>query len=130
MANVRRCRRRRRQTHRGSGSTVSVSGRCSFGRPLVRVGFMPMASDVDATAEPYLFMTFSVFDKTLERGQTRRTADQSAVQADRQHLRCFGAFSVKHIECIFEVLEEIVALVETLDLGETHVVEIGRASCR
>jgi len=69
-------------------------------------------------------MTFSVFDKALERSQTRRTADQAAVQADRQHFRGFGAFGVEHVERILEVFEEIVALVEALHLGEAHVVSV------
>ncbi|MNC17434.1 hypothetical protein D3C75_653140 [compost metagenome] len=46
------------------------------------------------------------------------------MQADRQHLRSLGAFGVEHVERIFQVFEEVVALVETLDLGEAHVVGV------
>ncbi|MNH60701.1 hypothetical protein D3C73_125920 [compost metagenome] len=69
-------------------------------------------------------MTFGVFDKAFERSEATRTTDQAAVQTDREHLRRFGTFGVKHVERVFEVFEEVVTLVETLHLGEAHVVGV------
>src|SRR3546814_12913728 len=83
-----------------------------------------MAGDVDAPAEPDLLMTLGVFKKTLEGREAGRTADQAAVQADGKHLRRLAAFGIQHVEGILEVLEKIVALVETLDLSKAHVVGV------
>ena len=46
------------------------------------------------------------------------------MQANGKHLRRLAAFGIQHVEGILEVLEEIVARVETLDLGEAHVVGV------
>lgn len=85
---------------------------------------LPVAGDIHAAGEPDLIVTLGVLDETLQGGQARRTADQAAVQADGQHLRRLGPFGVQHVEGILEVLVEVVALVEALDLGEAHVVGV------
>ena len=46
------------------------------------------------------------------------------MQADGEHFRGGGAFFVEHVEGVLQVLEELLAAVEALDLGEAHVVGV------
>ena len=61
-----------------------------------------------------MVVAFDVFNEALERGEACRTPDQTAMQADGEHLRRLGTFGVQHVERVLEVLEKLLAVVETL----------------
>ena len=69
-------------------------------------------------------MALDVLDEALEGGQACRTSHQAAVQADGEHLRCLCTLGIQDVEGVLEVVEEVIALVETLHLGEAHVVGV------
>src|SRR3954463_9272942 len=95
--------------------------------PSLRIGMVlqPVARDVDAAGDPDL-LAAHILEKALERGESPGPADEPAVQADRHHPRHALAFFVENVEGILEVGEELVARVESLGRGETHVVRVQR----
>ena len=102
-------------TNSSAGSAVelvqSVLHRLHAAAPrlfLIRVMFAPVPRDIDAPRDPDLVVLFDVVEKTLQRAEAARAAEQPAVHADRQHLRRFVAFFVKHVECVAQVREEVV----------------------
>ncbi|RMN90754.1 hypothetical protein ALQ49_05903 [Pseudomonas syringae pv. apii] len=93
------------------------------GKGMFRV---PVAGDVHTAGEPHLLMAFDVFDEALECGEPGRAANQTAVQTDGEHLRRVLAFGIQHVERVLQVLEKLLAVVETLHLCEAHVVGVQR----
>src|SRR6476646_9436717 len=92
---------------------------------LIRMVLQPVARDVDAPGDPDL-LAAHVLEKALERGEPPGPADEPAVQADRHHARHAVAFLVEDVEGVLEIGEELVARVESLGGGETHVVRVQR----
>ena len=69
-------------------------------------------------------------EKALQPAQAAGPAEEPAVHADAQHLRPVErlrvAFGVEHVEGVAQVGEELLAGVEALRRGETHVVRVER----
>lgn len=93
---------------------------------LIRMMFTPMTRDIDTARHPYAIVLLDVVEETLQPAKTPRPAQQPAVHADRQHLRRFVALGVQHVECVTQVVEEVLAGVEALRRREAHVVRIER----
>src|ERR1700741_120221 len=83
-------------------SSSNMSGR-------VRVRGAPVASDLDAPAEPDVLVGERMLQEPLEPGELARPPGEPAVEPDRHHLRPLLAFRVKHIERVAQIVEELVA---------------------
>ena len=60
----------------------------------------PVLGDLDASADPYPVMRQYMIEKPRQPPDTPGPADQAAMQADCQHLRCDGTFLVQNIETV------------------------------
>src|SRR5450755_1874254 len=78
------------------------------------VPLVPVACDVDAPADPHPVVTLDVVEEAAERGKAPGTADEAAMEPDRQHLRAALALGIEHVETIAQIGEELLARVETL----------------
>src|ERR1700691_72407 len=94
------------------------------------MGSDPVARNIDAAADPDALVLQYVVEKALQCGDSSWSADQAAVQSDRQHLRCVISvritFPIQGIERRLQVIEELAGAVETLRGGKPHVVAIER----
>ncbi|MNI52732.1 hypothetical protein D3C73_1075350 [compost metagenome] len=83
-----------------------------------------MPGDIQAAAHPDALVAGDVVQKSLQRRDATRAPQQSAMHADAEHLGCFVAFGVEHVETVLQVLEERVGVRVTLGQGEAHVVAV------
>src|SRR4051812_5646553 len=107
---------------RGAGLSSPIPSLLSL---LIGMVLQPVAGDVDAAGDPDL-LAAHILEEALERGEAPGPADKPAVEADRHHPRHALAFVVEDVKGILEVGEELVAGVESLGRGETHVVRVER----
>ena len=85
-----------------------------------------MACDIDAAAEPYIIVALCIFDEALQRWKPAGPPGESAMQADRQHLRTGRSFLVESVKTVFQVIEKLIARVKSLARSEPHVVGVER----
>ena len=86
-----------------------------------------MVGNVDAAGEPDLVMALHVIDEPGKGCGASWAANQTAVQADVHHFRSTGgSLGIEHVESVLQIAEELVAAVEPLSCGKTHVVGIER----
>jgi len=85
---------------------------------------MPMPGDIDTSTHPHLVMSRHMIEEKLQPAQPGRPAHDAAMQTNVEQLRAISALGVQHIECIFQIGEKLLAVVETLGSGEAHVVGI------
>ena len=130
-ANARRCRRAQRRIHRLCGSVLRSSSWRDHATPS-RTGCVAIqCRAISMRRQTHTLLVAQRRSReTLERGHARRTADDAAVQADRQHLRRIEsrriAFTIQHVEGVLQIVEELRARVEALRGREAHVVRIER----
>src|SRR5690625_4631642 len=106
---------------------VVLWGCCLSGnRSRPGVFLYPVARYVGTTGDPHPVMLLDVVQKTLQRRKATGPADQARMQAYRQHGGTVASFRIQHIKSVFQVGEELLAGVETLWRGKTHVVGITR----
>ena len=84
----------------------------------------PVASNIHTTAHPDTLVRLHVIQETLQGAEAARTADQTAMQTDGQHLGSLFTFFVEHVKCVFQVGEEMIAGVETLRSRKAHVIAV------
>ena len=79
---------------------------------------LPVPRNLYAAANPDVVVFFNMVQKTLQRGDTARPAQQSAVHADAHHFRCVQAgrvaFGIQRVEAITQVDKKIIGLREAL----------------
>ena len=85
-----------------------------------------MARDVDAPANPDALVLLDRIEEAHERSETPGPTDETAMKADRHHLRRVRAFGMKDIETVAEICKELIARIEALRCGKTHVVGVER----
>ncbi len=91
------------------------------------VMFMPVACNVDAFGDPDFVVALYVIEETLQCCRASRTTNQTAVKANRHHLRrTFCTLTVKHVERIFEVGVELIAGVKALWCCKAHIIGVER----
>ena len=88
---------------------------------------LPVPGDVDAPGKPDLVMACGIFDEAPERHRAAGPPDKPAMQADGEHF-CAAGFSlgIEGVEAVAQIGEELVAGIEALRDGETHVVGVQR----
>ena len=86
----------------------------------------PVARDVEPRRHPDFVMAQRVIEEARERGGAAGATDETAMQADRQHLRRDIALGVERVEGILEIGVELVARIEALRRGEAHVIRVER----
>jgi len=86
----------------------------------------PVSCDVETSRDPDAIVLADIVEKTRQRGSAAGTADETAMQADRHHLRPIVALGVERVETVLEIGEELFAAIETLRRGEAHVVGVER----
>ena len=60
----------------------------------------PVPGDIDPSTEPHTLVALGVIDKPFQRSNTARSADQTAMQADRHHPWYAGTFLVQGVKGI------------------------------
>lgn len=68
-----------------------------------------MSRDVTATTQPDVRLLRDAFEKPCDGGRSKRVARDTAVQANRHHLRLMLAFVIEDVKLIAENLFEIAA---------------------
>ena len=87
---------------------------------------MPVARYIDPTAEPDTIVSLGIIEKPGQRGGTARAARKTAMQPDREHLGRALPLGIEQIEAIAQIGEELVARIEALRCGKSHVVGVKR----
>ena len=91
---------------------------------LERVCRNPVVSDVYAASDPNTIVRENIIQESLQTDKTPRSTNQTTMKANRHHFWRYFSLTVKCIKRIFQVMIELVASVETLCSGESHVVTI------
>src|SRR5438128_3029748 len=89
----------------------------------MRMMFQPVAGDVDAACDPDFAFPARIAQKAFQRREAPRPADEAAVQPDRHHAPALG---MKNVQRVLQVIEELLAGIETLRRREAHVVGVER----
>src|SRR5438552_11904918 len=88
---------------------------------------MPVAGNLDPARHPDMLVAKHIIEEAGERLGAPGAAGEPAVKADRHHLgRAAAALVVEAVEAVFEIAEELVAAVEALGSGKSHVIGIER----
>ena len=74
----------------------------------------PMPCDVESSCDPHAVVLGDVIEEARKTDAASRAPDESAVQADRHHLRSVRAFRVEHVERVAQIAEEFVAARKSL----------------
>ena len=85
---------------------------------------VPVPRDVDTATHPDLVFAQHVIQKSGQCGGAARPPGQTTVQSYGHHLRLRIPFSIEGIEGIAQVSEKLIATVESLVGGETHIVVV------
>ena len=88
--------------------------------------YPPVVGNVKAAAEPHPCVALDVVEEARQGCSTSGTSDQATVQTDRHHLGSSFALGIEHVEAILQVGEELIATIEPLVRGKTHVVGVQR----
>src|SRR5262245_40010197 len=82
----------------------------------------PMVRDVTATAEPHPLEAAHIVKKFDQTCGTRRTADQTIMQANGHQPGMLCAFFVKQVESIPHIVKEVISMCEAVALIAAIVV--------
>ena len=85
-----------------------------------------MTGDIHPAAEPDIVLGAGVFDEFFERLEATRSSDNAAMEPNRHHFGLGLTFGVERIKTIFEIIKKLVAGIETLRGGKSHIVGIKR----
>src|SRR6266568_3967718 len=97
--------RKRALSHSVRTMATGASDRRRMDRP-------PVPGDVDAAADPDPVVALDMVEEALQRREPPRPPGEAAMEADRHHLRPFGALGVEHVEGVAQIGEELLAAVE------------------
>src|SRR5215213_7178641 len=101
---------------------------CALSRFLdKREMLMPVARDINAAGDPDLLVAQKIGDEALQGGSATRPSGQTAMKADRHHLRRASCtFREEQVEGVLEISEKLIARIEALGGGKAHVIGIER----
>ena len=82
----------------------------------------------DAARHPHLVVLLHVIEKALQRNDASRPAEQTAMHADRQHLRPIlpgrVALGIEHVERVLQVVEEVVSTMRGINDASQRIADI------
>jgi hypothetical protein len=86
-----------------------------------------MASDIDAARDPHLLVAEHIVEEALQRLEASRPANDARVKRNRHHLWREGPLRIEAVECVLEILEELIARAEATSRRlELHIGGIRR----
>src|SRR5215472_6851751 len=86
------------------------------------MGCDPVPRNIDAPRDPYPLVPHGVIEKPFECCGAAGSSRKTAMQPDRHHAGAALALPIEHVKCVLQIGKELVAGVEPLCRGETHVV--------
>jgi len=87
---------------------------------------VPMLRNCIAAAYPYIIVPQNILDKSFQRLNAPRSADNAAVQTYVQHLGRKFTFGIERIKTVFEIGKKLVATIKSLRRRKTHIVAVER----
>src|SRR6056297_1035872 len=103
----------------GQGTDLQASQR--------RMHPLPMLGDIDAPWAPDPLESLNIGDEPLQPRQLAGAPDQTAMQADTQHLgRARLPLGIEHVETVLEILKKLLARDIARRGGKTHVIGLQR----